>query len=74
MPLQTTGIFYSLGEITLIKQINKFPLQRETNPLFRAVLSNDLNELKALVESGNSVNIQNTKGSALLNFVMRRKR
>ncbi|XP_063919353.1 uncharacterized protein LOC135134583 isoform X2 [Zophobas morio] len=48
--------------------------RRETNPLFRAVLSNDLNELKALVESGNSVNIQNTKGSALLNFVMRRKR
>ncbi|XP_044272720.1 uncharacterized protein LOC123016408 isoform X2 [Tribolium madens] len=48
--------------------------RRESNPLFRAVLSDNLAELQALVESGHPVNIQNAKGCSLLNFAMRRKR
>jgi hypothetical protein len=52
----------------------KFPLQRESNPLFRAVLSSNLKDLMNLVESGSPINIQNEKGSSLLNFTMRRKR
>ncbi|KYB26121.1 ankyrin-3 isoform X1 [Tribolium castaneum] len=52
----------------------RFPLQRENNPLFRAVLSDNLAELQTLVESGHRVNTKNAKGCSLLNFAMRRKR
>ncbi|RZC43149.1 ankyrin repeat and SOCS box protein 3-like [Asbolus verrucosus] len=48
--------------------------RRESNPFFSAVLKNDLEQVKFLVESGKSVNTKNKLGNTLLNYVIAHQR